>query len=162
MPEKLKVYIQTFYGFDVFVNGRVIYFPSKKSKELLAILVNQRGGSVSLAQVVHILYGNIKESTAKKNIRVVYHRLRRTLEEYGCEEMLIHKRGIFSVHTEWFECDLYEFVKGNETYMTAYTGTYMAEYPWASATIPYLDKIYARMNDNDKTRREVYSEEWIG
>ena len=29
----------------------------------------------------------------------------------------------------------------------------MAEYPWASATIPYLDKIYARMNDNDKTRR---------
>ena len=42
MPEKPKVYIQTFYGFDVFVNGRVIYFPSKKSKELLAILINQR------------------------------------------------------------------------------------------------------------------------
>lgn len=76
--------------------------------------------------------------------------------------MLIHKRGIFSIHTEWFECDLYEFVKENETYMTAYTGTYMAEYPWASATIPYLDKIYARMNDNDKTHREIYSEEWIG
>ena len=38
----------------------------------------------------------------------------------------------------------------------------MAEYPWASATIPYLDTMYARMNDNDKTRREVYSEEWIG
>lgn len=162
MPEKPKVYIQTFYGFDVFVNGRVIYFPSKKSKELLAILVNQRGGSVSLAQVVHILYENLKESTAKRNIRVVYHRLRKTLEEYGCEEMLIHKRGIFSIHTEWFECDLYEFVKGNEAYLTAYTGTYMAEYPWASATIPYLDTMYARMNDNDKTRREVYSEEWIG
>ena len=55
MPEKPKVYIQTFYGFDVFVNGRVIYFPSKKSKELLAILINQRGGSVSLAQV-YIFY----------------------------------------------------------------------------------------------------------
>ena len=37
----------------------------------------------------------------------------------------------------------------------------MAEYPWASATIPYLDTMYARMNDNDKTRREVYSEEWM-
>ena len=60
MPEKPKVYIQTFYGFDVFVNGRVIYFPSKKSKELLAILINQRGGSVSLAQVVNILYENLK------------------------------------------------------------------------------------------------------
>ena len=66
MPEKPKVYIQTFYGFDVFVNGRVIYFPSKKSKELLAILVNQRGGSVSLAQVVHILYENLKESSQEK------------------------------------------------------------------------------------------------
>ena len=96
---------------------------------------------MSLAQVVHILYENLKESTAKEKYQSgLITGCEKTLEEYGCEEMLIHKRGIFSIHTEWFECDLYEFVKGNETYMTAYTGTYMAEYPWASATIPYLDK----------------------
>ena len=93
MPEKPKVYIQTFYGFDVFVNGRVIYFPSKKSKELLAILINQRGGSVSLAQVVHILYENLKESTAKRNIRVVYHRLRKRRGDIGGEECWFHKEG---------------------------------------------------------------------
>ena len=146
MPEKPKVYIQTFCGFDVFVTDKVIYFPSKKSKELLAILVSQRGGSVSLGQVVHILYENLQESAAKRNIRVIYHRLHRTLEEYGCEDMLIHKRGVFSVNTEWFECDLYEFMKGNEAYLAVYTGNYMTEYPWASDTIPYLDTIYARSN----------------
>ena len=115
MPEKPKVYIQTFYGFDVFVNGRVIYFPSKNPRNLGYPYQSKRRKRV-LAQVVHILYENLKESTAKRNIRVVYHRPRKTLEEHGCEEMLIHKRGIFSIHTEWFECDLYEFVKGNETY----------------------------------------------
>ena len=63
--------------------------------------------------------------------------------------MLIHKRGIFSVHTEWFECDLYEFVKGNETYMTAYTGTYMAEYP-GPLHHTISGQNLCRMNDNDK------------
>lgn len=156
MPEKHKIFIQTFCGFDVFIDNKVIYFPSKKSKELLAILVDKKGGSVSLSQIVYLLYKNTSEDTAKKNVRVIYYRLRKVLEEYGCEDMLIHRRGVYSIKPERFECDLYEFMKGNEKYLSAYTGKYMSEYSWASYTIPYLDVIYA--NGNDKIRRAAYSE----
>ena len=41
MIEKRKIFIQTFNGFDVFVDEERIYFSSRKSKALLAILVNK-------------------------------------------------------------------------------------------------------------------------
>ena len=53
------IFIQTFSGFDVFINDQIIYCPSKKSKELLAILVDKRGGSVSISQLAYMLYENI-------------------------------------------------------------------------------------------------------
>lgn len=144
------IFIQTFSGFDVFINDQIIYFPSKKSKELLAILVDKRGGSVSISQLAYMLYENISEETAKKNIRVIAHRLRKTLEERGCEKLLIHKRGIYSINTGLFTCDLYEVLSGNREHMTTYTGSYMAEYPWASETVPYLNVIYANYYENYK------------
>lgn len=78
------IFIQTFCGFDVFINSQMIYFSSKKPKELLAILVDRRGGSVSISQLACMLYENIPERTAKKNIRVLVHRLRKVLKAYEC------------------------------------------------------------------------------
>ena len=37
-----KIFVKTFDGFDVYVNGRLIYFPSSKAKEMLAVLVAVR------------------------------------------------------------------------------------------------------------------------
>ncbi len=84
-----KIFVKTFDGFDVYVNGRLIYFPSSKAKEMLAVLVEKRGSSVSLSQMTYLLYESIEEKTAKNNLRVIYYRLRRNLEEYGIEHILI-------------------------------------------------------------------------
>ena len=88
-----KIFVKTFDGFDVYVNGRLIYFPSSKAKEMLAVLVEKRGSSVSLSQMTYLLYESIEEKTAKNNLRVIYYRLRRNLEEYGIEHILIKKTG---------------------------------------------------------------------
>ena len=40
-----KIFVKTFDGFDVYVNGRLIYFPSSKAKEMLAVLVEKRGAA---------------------------------------------------------------------------------------------------------------------
>ena len=45
--EEMDIFIKTFGGFDVFVNRERIYFSSEKAKEMLAILVDRRGSSVS-------------------------------------------------------------------------------------------------------------------
>ncbi|MGP8313504.1 hypothetical protein ACG0Z4_21835 [Enterocloster aldenensis] len=146
MSADSHIFIQTFSGFDLFVDNQVVYFSSKKSKELLALLVSKRGGSVPLSEIAYILYSNTPERTAKNNIRVIGYRLRQILREYGCEGLLVHRPGVYSVNIELFICDYYEFMKENRTYITAYTGKYMPEYLWASEVVPYLNAIYNLYN----------------
>ncbi len=141
-----KIFVKTFDGFDVYVNGRLIYFPSSKAKEMLAVLVEKRGSSVSLSQMTYLLYESIEEKTAKNNLRVIYYRLRRSLEEYGIEHILIKKRGSYAVDTELFLCDFYEFIEGNPDYITLFSGSYMPEYSWAEDTLPYLKNLYRKYN----------------
>ena len=147
MSADSHIFIQTFSGFDLFVDNQVVYFSSKKSKELLALLVSKRGGSVPLSEIAYILYSNTPERTAKNNIRVIGYRLCQILREYGCEGLLVHRPGVYSVNTELFICDYYEFMKENRTYITAYTGKYMPEYLWASEAVPYLNAIYNSYNE---------------
>ena len=113
----------------------------------MALLVSKRGGSVPLSEIAYILYSNTPERTAKNNIRVIGYRLRQILREYGCEGLLVHRPGVYSVNTELFICDYYEFMKENRTYITAYTGKYMPEYLWASEAVPYLNAIYNSYNE---------------
>lgn len=138
------IFIRTFDGFEVFVNEQRVNFRSCKAKEMLALLVEKKGSSVSLAQMAYVLYEDTPEQLAKNNIRVIFHRLRQTLEEYGGGDMLIHRRGSFAVDTALFECDLYEMMKGNEKYLISYSGSYMPEYQWAFTMKPYLDILYKK------------------
>lgn len=54
-PE-VRIFIRTFGYFDVFVNGSPILFRSEKAKELLALLVDRRGGYVSSSEAISILW----------------------------------------------------------------------------------------------------------
>lgn len=139
-----RIYIKTFDGFDVYVDGKIVYFPSGKAKEMLAVMVEKKGSSVSLAQMSYLLYENSEEARARNTLRVVYHRLRKTLEEYEIEDVVIKRRGSYAVDTDRFECDFYEFMKGRSSYSNAYSGVYMPEYPWARNMLPYLDNLYRR------------------
>lgn len=144
--ESERIFVKTFDGFDVYVNGKIIYFPSMKAKEMLAVLVEKRGSSVSLSQMTYLLYENIEEKIAKNNLRVIFYRLRKSLEKYGIEHVLIKKRGSYAVDTELFVCDFYEFIKGNPQYITLFSGSYMPEYNWAEDMLPYLRNLYRKYN----------------
>lgn len=45
--EGKRIVIRTFGYFDIFVDGETIPFSCKKAKELLALLVDRRGGFVT-------------------------------------------------------------------------------------------------------------------
>lgn len=40
--EGQNIFIKTFGGFDVFVDGKQVHFSSEKAKEMLAVLVDKR------------------------------------------------------------------------------------------------------------------------
>ena len=90
--EGQNIFIKTFGGFDVFVDGKQVHFSSEKAKEMLAVLVDKRGSSVSLSQMAWLLYEQSPEQTAKNNLRVIYYRLKKILENNGIGGMLIKKR----------------------------------------------------------------------
>lgn len=139
-----NIFIKTFDGFDVYVDGRMVLFPGSRPREMLAVMVNARGSSVALDRMAGMLYGGLEEAAAKDNLRVVYHRLRRSLAGYGIEEILIKKRGSYAVDTERFSCDLYEFLKGNPAYTCLYSGSYMPGYGWSRDMLPYLGQLHRK------------------
>lgn len=53
---KKKVRVLTFGRFDVFSGDKIIHFSNKKSKELLALLIDRFGGSIRMEQVIDTLW----------------------------------------------------------------------------------------------------------
>lgn len=135
------VFIRTFGSFDVFVNGRIIEFSSAKAKELLALLVNNKGGSVSTEEAMAIIWENGGDSAL---CRTAAMRLRNTLASYGIEDILSEKGSEHYVNIDKFDCDYYMFLNGIKAAQWAFTDEYMTQYSWAEVTLSAL------MNKNNK------------
>ena len=133
---KEDTYIRTFGHFDVFVNGKAIPFPSKKAKELLALLVDRRGGFVTSNEAISFLWEDARmdESTSSK-FRKVVSELRKTLGTYGIEEILIRINQESRIDREQIQCDLYQYLEEGEKYKHLFKGEYMKNYSWAECTL---------------------------
>jgi two-component SAPR family response regulator len=138
---KRKVFVKTFGHFDVFVNHQPIMFRSGKAKELLALLVDRQGGTVSTDQVICALWEERPNDEATQNLcSKVSKSLHRELEKYGAQEIFITKRGVRRVDTELFDCDLYELLAGKEQARRKFVGDYMLDYSWAEERMGLLNQ----------------------
>lgn len=138
---KRKIFVKTFGHFDVFVDDKPIMFRSGKAKELLALLVDRQGGTVSTDQVICALWEERPNDEATQNLcSKVSKSLSRELEEYGVQEIFITNRGIRRVDTELFDCDLYELLAGQERARRQFVGDYMLDYSWAEERMAQLNK----------------------
>ena len=138
---KKEIYARTFGNFDLFVNGRPIMFKSAKAKELLAILIDRRGGTVTTDQIICTLWEDRPNDVATQNLcSKICKKLMNELKEYGIEDILISSRGAKSLDTDKFECDLYEFLDGKRELTDKYFGEYMMQYSWAEPRAAVLDR----------------------
>ncbi|MBS7360583.1 MAG: response regulator [Oscillospiraceae bacterium] len=136
--EESPIVIKTFGYFDVFVNGVTVNFTTAKSKELLALLVDRNGGTVTTEQAISFLWeGRKYDETVQSLFRKVLKNLRTTLEEYGISEILADNRNQRSIDKSKFSCDYFDFLeKGKKA---DYFGKYMEQYEWAKETQNRLD-----------------------
>lgn len=136
-----RIYVRTFGYFDVFVDGKPIMFKSAKAKELLALLIDRRGGIVTSEQVIGALWEDRPNDESTQNLcSKVSKTLQKELKENGAEEMLVVSRGSRRVETEAFDCDLYELLDGNQQAKNQYIGEYMLEYSWSENKTALLDR----------------------
>jgi two-component SAPR family response regulator len=145
---KQRVFIKTFGYFDVFVEDKPVYFSSSKSKELLALLVDRRGGSVSTENAITMLWPEREyDDTVQSLFRKVLKSLRVALTDADILEILIDARNQRSVDTSLFECDSYALLEGDKKAIKEYYGQYMSEYPWSGETRKRLNTIVKEANN---------------
>lgn len=133
------IFVQTFGGFDIFVDHNCVGFKYSKSKELLAYLVDKRGNSVTRKEAFSILWEDrVYDRPMQKQLDVIIRSLRSTLGEYGIDSIFELKMGAMRILPEMISCDAYNFFDGKVDTLDAYHGEYMSSYSWAAATEAYM------------------------
>ena len=136
------IHVRTFGYFDVFVDGKPIPFNSEKAKELLALLVDRRGGFVSSSEGISILWEDepLSEQT-RSRYRKVAMRLKAILEAFGIGEILETVGGKRRIVPESLECDLYDFLANGPQAKVLFLGIYLRNYSWGEITLSELLRI---------------------
>lgn len=139
---KRKIFIRTFGRFEVFVNDRPVEFKSSKAKELLALMVDRKGGIVTTEEMLSYLWEEKPDDDSSRSLcRKVIQRLQSNLSQYGIEDILIrHSRGR-SLDLSKISCDYYLYMDGPKENRPAFNGEYMSNYSWAEGTLGKLSKI---------------------
>ena len=148
-----EIFIRTFGHFDVFINNKPVYFNYPKAKELLALLIDRKGGYLSAIDAISCLWEDLpanKKAFAK--YRQTAMQLKIILEKNGIQHLVESKNGMRRVMTDFFECDYYLFTRGEGNEEHDYFGQYMIDYSWAEETIVALnERKEARANKKAQT-----------
>ena len=140
-----KLFARTFGHFDFFVNGKPIMFKSAKAKELMALLIDRQGGTVTSDQIIATLWEDRPNDDATQSLTSkIVKTLQEELASVGVMDLIIVSRGVKRIDTDRFECDLYELLAGNETVLKNFMGDYLVDYSWAESRASTLVQVYKK------------------
>ncbi len=133
------IFVQTFGNFEIYVKGTPVKFERKKSKELLAYLVDKRGTSVVRAELASIFWeDSLYDHSKQKQLDVFIQSLKKTLKEYDIQSIFEIEKGELRVNPLNFKCDYYDLLDDKEEAKQNYCDNYMNAYSWSENTKAYL------------------------
>jgi len=136
-----NIRIRTFGYFDIFVDESAVYFPRAKAKELLALLVDRKGGFVSGRDAIGFLWENeVCDTTTLSRFRKVAMEMQRTLDQYGIGDIVETVRGSRRINPQKVDCDLYCYLGGDAGQENQFTGSYLSNYSWGEGTLSELEE----------------------
>ena len=125
------LYIQCFGDFEVFYDGEPVATFTKRSKELLAYLVNKEGVLSPTSEISNVIFRGSSESY----LRVAKRDLRRILYDIGQEDILVRGWGVLGINRKEVRCDYFDYLDGKPGALNLYKGAYMSQYDWARGKI---------------------------
>ena len=135
--QKNRVFVQTFGNFDVFVDGEPVAFKYSKTKEVLALLVNNRGSQTTNGEIIASLWeDDFSKSSYLSNL-------------LGIGDIIVKQRGSMGIAVDNIECDLYDWLEKKKKSRYNYLGDYMNQYSWAEFVHAELDNISYAMEEED-------------
>ena len=135
-----------FGDFNCLVDGQAITFFSKKSEELLALIMVLKGKKLTIEKSISILWTEIEIDLAKRLYRDSIYKLRQKLNEKGIGHLVIFQRGVTKMNTNFtkIKCDYYDYLN-NENDL--YNGYFLEEYSWNKFFKKILDKKRALVDE---------------
>lgn len=143
-PEEGRKHIrvQTFGGFEIYVDGNPVVFKRSKSKELLAYLIDRRGVSITTREACAILWEDEAYDTARKNyFHIILMELRAALRREGIEDILVKRRNSLAIDPARLDCDSYNFMNGDIRAINSYRRDYMLCYSWAEFSMGHFESL---------------------
>ena len=128
--------IHCFGNFEVLYNGEVLHFKRKRSKELLAVLVDRNGAGITVKQICAILFPeDMDDSKNAAYLRQLILDLKNTLKRIGADDILQHDKPYYRIDVNRVQCDYFSFLN---TGKPEFRDEYMTQYSWAEETCAML------------------------
>ncbi len=128
-----------FGNFEIFCDGVPIHFARKKSKEMVAYLIDRRGAMVSTGELRMNLWAEEEDSEEKKGyIRVLANDIRKSFEDLGFASILLNNNDCYALDTNGIACDYFDYMNGKAKAKASFRGEYMSQYPWGEMTLGSL------------------------
>ena len=144
-----RVFAQTFGNFDLFVDGSPVVFKYSKTKEIVAILVNNRGAQTTNGELIATLWEDDgdpeKKSSYLSNLR---QDLQNTFTKLKLNGILLKQRGSLAIAKDKIECDLYDWLENKLESKYQYLGDYMNQYSWPETVHAEIDEISYSLYDD--------------
>ncbi|MBR4718643.1 MAG: response regulator [Lachnospiraceae bacterium] len=139
---KNRVYIQTFGDFEIFVDKEPVAFKYSRTKEVVAVLVNNRGAQTTNGEIIASLWEDDGDPEKKLSyLRNLRQDLQNTFRKLKIDGVINKQRGSMSIVPDRIECDLYDWLDKKEKSKYQYTGDYMNQYSWPEFFHAELDEI---------------------
>ena len=136
-----RVFAQTFGNFEFFVDGEPVVFKYSRTKEMVALLVDNRGAQTTNGEIIAVLWedeGDERKTSYLSNLR---QDLQNTMTRLKLTDIILKQRGSLAIATGRIECDLYDWLEKKEDSKYRYMGEYMNQYSWAEYTHAELDEM---------------------
>ncbi len=137
-----RVFAQTFGNFELFVDGEPVEFKYKRTKEIVALLINNKGAQTSNGEIIASLWEDDGDPEKKTSYLCNLRQdLQNTFSKLKIDGVILKQRGSMAIAKDKIECDLYDWLEKKNDSKYRYTGDYMNQYSWAEYYHADLDEI---------------------
>ncbi len=148
--KRKRVFAQTFGNFDLFVDGKPVSFKYSRTKEVVALLVNNRGAQTTNGEIIASLWEDDGDPDRKASyLSNLRQDLQNTMTRLKLTGIILKQRGSLAIAVDRIECDLYDWLEKKKDSRYHYLGDYMNQYSWAEYIHAELDEISYAMEDED-------------
>ena len=148
MEKRKRVFAQTFGNFDLFVDGKPVAFKYNRTKEIVALLINNRGAQTTNGEIIATLWEDDGEPDRKASyLSNLRQDLQNTMTRLRLNGLITKQRGSLGIAVDRIECDLYDWLDKKKESRYHYLGDYMNQYSWAEYMHAELDDISYALED---------------